>query len=39
LDGAYSSGINNSDKKSFFSYITEVEKQVEIQKPKNILVI
>lgn len=39
LDGAFSSGINLDDKKSFFNYIQEVEKLVEEQKPKNILVI
>lgn len=39
IDWWYSSGINLNDKKSFFSYIKEVESEVDRLKAKNILVI
>jgi len=39
LDWAYSSGIFIKDKTSFFDYIQEVEDQVWLLKPKNILII
>lgn len=39
LNNAYSSGIDITSGESFFSYIQETKRQLEILKPKKVLVI